>query len=396
MLRSDYPYQKVDDACALVKRLLVAGADPSEVNLRVSVPGDETESKRTGGSNRTRRKGGREKRDSRAARGCYTCGTNARSSWRFTPPTRGSARGDAAHEARGDALPGWRPFGVPSKNATPGPRRDGAAEARNRRLISSRDDAHPWTKDEADAAALMERASVPTRYHGWRRPVDDDEAGPRDDHLFSRGDLFHDLRGRHTDEVPGYGAPAIIPGATRIVVLNEKDEGKAGVVETKKVSRDELVNERDVPTSVLVSRMTIEADAKVALDKIYAAEGRDAVRDLLGRDNDSDTDDSDTDDEYDDYHRANDDRNVAKAKTRAQLARERWRRSMDKVAHGRTKSDRIALRRMRSSDASDKNRSMGEMARMALDGLREVVATNVTSLRLGSGAGGGDEGGTRV
>ena len=35
--------------------------------------------------------------------------------------------------------------------------------------------------------------------------------------------------------------------------------------------------------------------------------------------------------------------------------------------------------------------SSGEMARMALDGLREVVATNVTSLRLGSGAGGGDE-----
>ena len=174
-------------------------------------------------------------------------------------------------------------------------------------------------------------------------------------------------------------------------MLNEKDEGKAGVVETKKVSRDELVNERDVPTSVLVSRMTIEADAKVAADKIYAAEARDAVRDLLGRDNDSDTDDSDTDDEYDDYHRANDDRNTAKAKTRAQLAREKWRRGMDKVAHGRTKSDQIALRRMRSSDASDKNRSMGEMARMALDGLREVVATNVTALRLGSGAGGGDE-----
>ena len=28
---------------------------------------------------------------------------------------------------------------------------------------------------------------------------------------------------------------------------------------------------------------------------------------------------------------------------------------------------------------------------MALDSLREVVATNVTALRLGSGAGGGDE-----
>ena len=64
---------------------------------------------------------------------------------------------------------------------------------------------------------------------------------------------------------------------------------------------------------------------------------------------------------------------------------------MDKVAHGRTKSDEIALRRMRSSDASDKNRSMGEMARMALEGLREVVATNVTALRLGSELGGGDE-----
>ena len=265
-----------------------------------------------------------------------------------------------------------------------------AAEARNRRTESDDGD-YPWTKDEVDAAALMDRASVPTRYHGWRRPVDDDEAAPRDDRLFSRGDLFHDLRGKHADEVPGYGAPAIIPGATRIVVLNEKEEGKAGVVETKKVSRDELVNERDVPTSVLVSRMTIEADAKVAADKIHAAESRDAVRDLLGRDNDSDTDDSDTDDEYDDYHRANDDRNTAKAKTRAQLAREKWRRGMDKVAHGRTKSDEIALRRMRSSDASDKNRSMGEMARMALEGLREVVATNVTALRSGSELGGGDE-----
>ena len=94
-------------------------------------------------------------------------------------------------------------------------------------------------------------------------------------------------------------------------MLDEKDEGKAGVVDTKKVSRDELVNERDVPVGVLASRMTIEADAKVALDRRYAAEARDAVRDLLGRDNDSDTDDSDTDDEYDDYHRANDDRNVA-------------------------------------------------------------------------------------
>ena len=101
------------------------------------------------------------------------------------------------------------------------------------------------------------------------------------------------------------------------------------------------MNERDVPTSVLVSRMTIEADAKVAADKIHAAESRDAVRDLLGRDNDSDTDDSDTDDEYDDYHRANDDRNTAKAKTRAQLAREKWRRGMDKVAHGQRRATRL-------------------------------------------------------
>ena len=388
VLRSDYPYQKVDDACALVKRLLVAGADPSEVNLRVSVPGDETES--GPGGFKTGRKASKEGLI-RGARVLHLWDERAllleihsADAWQRALTLRMKlAEMLSQAGARSVFRPKTRP-GDLAKTAL-------AAEARNRRFDSHDGDAFPWTKDEADAAALMERASVPTRYHGWRRPVDDDEAGPRDDHLFSRGDLFHDLRGKHTDEVPGYGAPAIIPGATRIVVLNEKDEGKAGVVETKKVSRDELVNERDVPTSVLVSRMTIEADAKVAADKIYAAEARDAVRDLLGRDNDSDTDDSDTDDEYDDYHRANDDRNTAKAKTRAQLAREKWRRGMDKVAHGRTKSDQIALRRMRSSDASDKNRSMGEMARMALDGLREVVATNVTSLRLGSGAGGGDE-----
>ena len=395
VLRSDYPYQKVDEACALVKRLLVAGADPSEVNLRVSVPDDETESKRTGfKQNASFERGSREETGlARGARVLHLWDERAllleihsADAWQRAVTLRMKlAEMLSQAGARSVFRPATRPRDLAATAL--------AAEARNRdRFPPSDDDGTTWTKDEVDAAALMDRASVPTRYHGWRRPVDDDEAGPRDDRLFSRGDLFRDLRGKHADDVPGYGAPAIVPGATRIVVLDEKDEGKAGVVDTKKVSRDELVNERDVPVGVLASRMTIEADAKVALDRRYAAEARDAVRDLLGRDNDSDTDDSDTDDEYDDYHRANDDRNVAKAKTRAQLARERWRKGMEIVAHNRTRSDRIALRQMRSSDASDKNRSMGEMARMALEGLREVVATNVTALRLGSELGGGDEG----
>lgn len=390
VLRSDYPYHKVDDACALVKRLLVAGADPSEVNLRVSVPDDETESK-PGFKRASIERGSKEETGlTRGARVLHLWDERAllleihsADAWQRAVTLRMKL---AEMLSQAGARSVFRPATRPGDLAATAL----AAEARNRDRFES-DDGVTWTKDEVDAAALMDRASVPTRYHGWRRPADDDEAGPRDDRLFSRGDLFRDLRGRHADEVPGYGAPAIVPGATRIVVLNEKDEGKAGVVDTKKVSRDELVNERDVPVGVLASRMTIEADAKVALDRRYAAEARDAVRDLLGRDNDSDTDNSDTDDEYDNYHRANDDRNVAKAKTRAQLAREKWRKGMEVVAHNRTRSDRIALRQMRSSDASDKNRSMGEMARMALEGLREVVATNVTALRLGSDLGGGDE-----
>ena len=70
----------------------------------------------------------------------------------------------------------------------------------------------------------------------------------------------------------------------------------------------------------------------------------------------------------------------------AQLAKEKWRRGMDKIAHERIKSDEIALRQMRSSDASDKARPIGEMARMALEGVRHAVAGNATALKFGAEA----------
>ena len=155
------------------------------------------------------------------------------------------------------------------------------------------------------------------------------------------------------------------------------------MVETKKVFRDTFEHESREPH--VPTRMTLECDVKAEYhDRRYVAEARDAVRDLLGRDNDSDTDDSDTDEDYDEYHRADDDRNVAKAKTRAQLAKEKWRRGMDKIAHERIKSDEIALRQMRSSDASDKARPIGEMARMALEGVRDAVAGNAAALKFGA------------
>ena len=372
-LRSDYPYQKVDDACALVRRMLVAGADPSEVNLRVSVPDEEADS---------------EKKSRKVAEVGLTRGARVLHLWDERALLLEIDSADAWQRAMTLRMKlaemlsqsGARSVFRPVKPALSLARLALTAQAKN---TVEPDDEVTWSKDEVDAAALMDRASVPPQYHGWRRPADDDEGGPEDDRLFSRGDLFGDLRGKHTVDVPTHGAPAIITGATRIAVLNATASGKAGVVETKKVFRDTFEHESREPH--VPTRMTLECDVKAEYhDRRYVAEARDAVRDLLGRDNDSDTDDSDTDDEYDQYHRAADDRNVAKAKTRAQLAKEKWRRGMDKIAHERIKSDEIALRQMRSSDASDKARPIGEMARMALEGVRHAVAGNAAALKLGA------------
>ena len=301
-LRSDNPARRVDDALAVVRRMLLAGADPSAVDLRVAVrpEGKETDAgtERDGALVRGRvlqlwderalllevfDQGEWQRVNALRRKLAVMLGEcGARTRFRAsTAMDLVAARAEPHAETRTRA------------EAPNGKRADPAAD-------DDDDERTRWAEGVRRAREILEHGGVPSQYAVWLWPTTENERRPPEDRLVdddpsTLASSYAGGLGRHAR--PREHGPPAVPG--QIEVIPEWEEMRrvahGGVVEVHPASREDAFtaratwdDEEDARVAAAAAKMRTlwesTADGEWERSRATLHAGVVAVRDLLGRD----------------------------------------------------------------------------------------------------------------
>ena len=282
-LRSDTPARRVDDALAVVRRMLLAGADPSAMDLRVAVRQEGKESVR-----------GRVLQlwDERAS----LLEVFDQGEWQRVNTLRrklGVMLGECGARSR---------FRASTAMDLVAARAEPHAETRGGTVTANDDDDERtrWADGVRRTREILEHGGVPSQYAVWVWPSTEDERRPPEDRLVDAdpstlASSYAGGVGRHAR--PRKHGPPAIPG--QIEVIPEWEEMRriahGGVVEVHPASREDAFRSKATWDDERDARLAAEAantrslwestaDGEWERSRTTVHAGVVAVRDLFGRD----------------------------------------------------------------------------------------------------------------
>jgi hypothetical protein len=295
-LRSDNPARRVDDALAVVRRMLLAGADPSAVDLRVAVrpEGKETDAGTA--------------RDGALVRGRVLQLWDERAlllevfdqgEWQRVNALRRKLAvmlGECGARTRFRASTA---MDLVAARAEPHAETRTRSEAPNGKRADD-DERTRWAEGVRRAREILEHGGVPSQYAVWVWPTTENERRPPEDRLVdddpsTLASSYAGGLGRHAR--PREHGPPGVPG--QIEVIPEWEEmcriAHGGVVEVHPASREDAFRARATWDDEEDARLAAEAartrtlwestaDGEWERSRATLHAGVVAVRDLLGRD----------------------------------------------------------------------------------------------------------------